>query len=163
MLFLQQFPISALSKPKLELGTITGRVETLTAMGIARDLQVVLLSPQWVDLWNGEVQKRLDVYFDRYRQFLGSRTDFFKQVSRLAHRDAISLVINSMQSDLGKEFHQFAKTVSPKGSFEFNGVPPGDYRIIVLGVIGERRLIWSERLQVRGQIPQFIEVRNRIQ
>ena len=163
MLFLQQFPVGAFSKTTPGLGAITGRVEALTTMGLARDLQVVLLSPQWADLWYGEVQKRLDIYFDRYRQFLESRTDFSEQVSGLAQRDAISFVINSMQRDLGEEFQKSIKKVSPDGSFEFNEVPPGNYRVIVLGVIGERILIWSEKLHVRGQIPQFIEVRNRIQ
>ena len=114
MLFLQQVPVGALPKTTSGLGAITGRVETLTTMGLARDLQVVLLSPQWADLWNGEVQKRLDIYFDRYRQFRERRTDFADQVSGLAQRDAISFVINSMQSDLGEEFQKFIKKVSPE-------------------------------------------------
>ena len=163
VLVAQQGSRQALPEKTVELGTITGHVETPAGTGITGQMQVVLLSPYWVNLWNGEVQKRLDVYFDRYRQAFARSGEFPEKASSLAHRDAIVFVIGRMQRDLGEEFTKLVKTVSPAGRFEFDKLPQGEYTVIVVAAAGGSNLIWAESLQVSSPIPQFIEVRTRIQ
>ncbi len=154
---------TATAPPEEALGTITGRVETPADEEIGDPIQAVLLAPRWVDLWNGDVQKRLDTYFDRYRQAFARNPEFFSQVSNMAHRDAIIFVIGRMQRELGEQFTQLVKGVSPEGRFEFGDVPLGEYKVIVVASADARNLIWAETIKLTSPIPQFIEIRNRIQ
>ena len=159
----QQAPTPPTEEPPVELGTITGHVETPTDMEIVDPMQAVLLAPRWVDFWNGDVQKRLDVYFDRYRQAFARNPEFFNQVSNMAHRDAIVFVIGRMERELGKQFTQVVNAVSPEGRFEFGEVPLGEYKVIVVASADARNLIWAENIEITSPIPQFIEIRRRIQ
>ena len=149
--------------PAVRLGTITGHVETPADMEIVDPVQAVLLAPRWVDVWNGDVQKRLDSYFDRYRQAFARNPEFFNQVSNMAHRDAIVFVIGRMQRELGDQFTHLVKGVSPEGRFEFGEVPLGEYKVIVVASAEARNLIWVENIEITSPIPQFIEIRNRLQ
>ena len=158
-----QAPTPPTEDPPVRFGTITGHVETPADTEIVDPVQAVLLAPRWVDLWNGDVQKRLDAYFDRYRQAFARNPEFFNQVSNMAHRDAIVFVIGRMQRELGEQFTQVVTGVSPEGRFEFGEVPLGEYKVIVVASADARNLIWVENIEITGPIPQFIEIRNRLQ
>jgi hypothetical protein len=145
------------------VGTIAGHITPPEDSEIVDPLQAVLMDPRWVDIWNGDVQKRLDVYSERYRAAFARNRDFFDQVSNMARRDAIVFVISRMQRDLGATFQDLVREVSGEGRFEFREVPFGEYQVIVLARRGRTNLIWVETVEIKGPIPQFIEVENRIQ
>ena len=148
---------------KAAVGTIAGHITPPEDSEIVDPLQAVLMDPRWVDIWNGDVQKRLDVYSERYRAAFARNRDFFDQVSNMARRDAIVFVISRMQRDLGATFQDLVREVSGEGRFEFREVPFGEYQVIVLARRGRTNLIWVETVEIKGPIPQFIEVENRIQ
>jgi hypothetical protein len=145
------------------VGTIAGHVTPPEDSEIVDPLQAVLMDPRWVDIWNGDVQKRLDAYSERYRDAFDRNRDFFDQISNMARRDAVVFVISRMQRDLGGTFQDLVREVSGEGRFEFRDVPFGEYQVIVLARRGRTNLIWVETVEINGSIPQFIEVENRIQ
>ena len=145
------------------VGTIAGHVTPPEDSEIVDPLQAVLMDPRWVDIWNGDVQKRLDAYSERYRAAFDRNRDFFGQIANMARRDAIVFVISRMQRDLGGTFQDLVREVSGEGRFEFRDVPFGEYQVIVLARRGRTNLIWVETVEINGSIPQFIEVENRIQ
>ena len=145
------------------VGTIAGHVTPPEDSEIVDPLQAVLMDPRWVDIWNGDVQKRLDAYSERYRDAFDRNRDFFGQISNMARRDAVVFVISRMQRDLGGTFQDLVREVSGEGRFEFRDVPFGEYQVIVLARRGRTNLIWVETVEINGSIPQFIEVENRIQ
>lgn len=145
------------------VGTIAGHVEPPDSDAIVDPLQVILMSPSWLDVWNGDVQKRLDVYGQRYRAAFAGNQDFFDQIANMARRDAIRFVLSRMQRDLGGEFQNLVREVSAEGQFEFTDVPFGQYQVIVLARQDTTNLIWVETVKIDGPIPQFIEVENRVQ
>ncbi len=149
--------------PETAVGTIAGHVELPEDAAIVDPLQVVLMDPGWVDIWNGDVQKRLDVYWERYRPAFATNKDFFDQVANMARRDAVIFVFSRMQRDLGVRFKDLVREVSAEGRFEFADVPYGQYKVIVLARQNGTNLMWAETVEINGPIPQFIEVENRIQ
>ncbi len=144
-------------------GTIAGHVPILPDAGVSGTPQVVLMSSGWAERWNGDVQQRIDRYFNLYRVAVAEDPALFDEISAMARRDAVVSLVSQMQQALGLEFQDYVREVSPDGRFEFTGVPLGEHKVVVLAEAGKGSLIWAETVNVRSPIPQFIEVQNRIQ
>src|ERR671936_424459 len=80
-------------------GTIAGTVPALPPQKLPAPIQVILLSAEYSDLWNSDVQKRLDVYWERYKPAFARQKEFFFEVSKQAHREATNYVINRLRRD----------------------------------------------------------------
>jgi hypothetical protein len=131
-----------------------------TVVGSAQQperIQVILLSAEYLDLWNGDVQRRLDVYWERYKPAFAKEKELFFQISRMAHIEATDYVLGRMRRDMSAS--DYLKHASPEGRFEFKNVPYGEYKILALGRMGEQQTIWQESVDVRSPIPQFLELK----
>jgi hypothetical protein len=148
-------------KPE-EMGIITGTVVAPAPQKISLPVQIILLSPQYSDLWNSDVQKRLDVYWERYKPAFARQKEFFFEVSKQAHMEAIDYVLTRMRRDPSSNFSNYLKETSLDGRFEFRNVPYGEYKVLAVGKIGDQDVIWQESVDVRSPIPQFLELKKRV-
>ena len=146
-----------------ELGTIAGHVSVPADVKLTGPLQVLLMAPRWTTMWNADLQKRIDAYFERYRAAFVENPEFFAEVSKMAYRDSIIFTISRMQQELGPELESVVKEADENGRFEFTGVELGEYRVVVIGQQERGSLLLSESLEIRTALPQFIEIRTRIQ
>jgi hypothetical protein len=145
-----------------ETGIIAGTVIIPASQKMSSPVQVILLSPQYSDLWNSDLQKRLDVYWERYKPAFARRKEFFFEVSRQAHRETTNYVITRMRRDPSSNVSNYLKEATPDGKFEFRNVPYGEYKILAVGKIGDQDVIWQGSVDVRSPIPQFLELNKRI-
>jgi hypothetical protein len=143
-------------------GIIAGTVVLPASQKISGPVQVVLLSPRYSDLWSSDLQKRLDVYWERYKPAFARQKEFFFEVSKQAHRETTNYVITRMRRDTSSNFSNYLKETTPDGKFEFKNVPYGEYKILAVGRIGDQEVIWQEAVDVRSPIPQFLELNKRI-
>lgn len=143
-------------------GTIAGTVAAPPPQKILGPVQVILLSQPYSDLWNSDVQKRLDVYWERYKPAFARRKEFFFEVSRQAQKDATNYIIRRMRHDSSDTFSNYLKEASPDGNFEFRNVPFGEYKVLAIGKIGSEDVIWQESVYVRSPIPQFLQLKKTI-
>jgi len=162
---LKAFLIAALllagQKPE-DRGIITGSVVAPPQQKISQPVQVILLSPRYTDLWNSDVQKRLDVYWETYKPAFASHKDFFFEVSKQAHREATSNILSRMRRDASANVSDYLKETSADGTFEFKDVPFGEYKVLAIGRIGNQDVMWQVFVDVRSAIPQFIEMKKRV-
>ena len=146
--------------PPEEKGIIAGTVVRTTQGGGPAPVQVILLSPQYVELWNTDVQKRLDTYWERFKPAFAAQKELFFEVSRMAQKEATDAIMIRMRRDASVS--EYLKQASPEGRFEFKNVPFGEYKVLALGKIGDQETIWQESIDVRSPIPQFLELKNRL-
>jgi hypothetical protein len=136
-----------------ETGVVTGSVIP------PQTAQVILLGPEYGDLWATEVQKRLDQYWQQYQGALRTRRELFSQFSKQARRDATYYVVNRMRRDLPGGLSQYLMETSGDGRFEFKNLPFGEYKILALGKNGNQEVMWQESVDIRSTIPQFLELK----
>ena len=145
-----------------ETGIVAGRVVPPASQQISPPVQVILLPAQYRDLWNSDLQKRLDVYWERYKPAFARQKEFFFEVSTLAHKETTNFVITRMRRDPASNVSNYLTEASPDGRFEFRNVPYGEYKILAVGKVGNQDMIWQDSLEVRSPIPQFLELKKRI-
>lgn len=162
LVFLTAFLFISQTEKSAEFGIIAGMVTPPDKLMISRPVQVVLLSPQYANLWSGDVQRRLDVYWERYKPAFAEKKEFFYEVSEMAYRDAIQYIIGRMRRDLRSDISGFVQDSSPEGRFEFKNVPFGEYKIVAVGKIGGQEFIWQEAFDIHSSVPQFLELKKRI-
>jgi len=141
---------------------ITGTVVLPPLQKPSRPVQVILLSSQYMNLWNSDVQKRLDVYWETYKPAFASQKDFFFEISKQAHREATNYVLTRMRRDASSNLADYLKETSPDGTFEFKNVPFGEYKVLAIGRIGDQDVMWQEFVDVRSSVPQFVEMKKRV-
>src|SRR5262249_40811958 len=146
----------------LQTGIITGTVVAPPQQEISGSVQVILLGPQYTDLWNAEVQKRLDLYWQQYQPTFRNRKEFFSEFSKQAHRDATNYILTRMRRDRSGKLSEYLIESSADGKFEFKNIPFGEYKILALGRIGNQDVMWQEFVDVRSTIPHFIELKKRV-
>src|SRR5438093_7970649 len=145
-----------------QTGIITGAVVAPAQQEISGSVQVILLAPRYMDLWNTEVQKRLDLYWQQYQPTFRNRKEFFSEFSKQAHKDATSYVLTRMRRDPSSKLSEYLIETSADGKFEFKNLPFGEYKILALGKIGNQDVMWQEFVDVRSTIPHFLELKKRV-
>jgi hypothetical protein len=141
---------------------IAGAVVAPPEQAVSQPVQVILLPPQYVHLWNSEVQKRLDTYWQQYLQTFRSQKELFSEFSRLAHKDATTYVLTRMRGDSTGKSSEYQLEISFDGRFEFKNVPFGEYKILALGKIGNQDVMWHEFIDIRSALPHFLELKKRV-
>jgi len=144
-----------------QTGMIAGTV-IAPPQDVTYPVQVILLSPRYVDLWSTEVQKRLDSYWQLYLPTFKDRKELFSEFSKQAHRDATNYVMSRMQRDGGSKVTQYLRETSADGKFEFKDIPFGEYKVLAFGRIGNQDAVWQEFIDVHSPIPHFLELKKRI-
>ena len=124
-------------------------------------VHVILLGPDYVELWANEVQRRLDLYWQQYQAAFVTRKELFSQFSRQAHRDAANYVFTRMQIESPGKVSTYVMETSADGKFEFKNLPFGEYKILAFAK-NNQELIWQESVDVRTPIPYFLELRKSI-
>jgi hypothetical protein len=140
-------------------GTIAGTVPALPSQKLPAPIQVILLSAEYSDLWNSDVQKRLDVYWERYKPAFARQKEFFYQVSKQAQREATNYIVRRMRRDTSTNSADYVKEASSDGSFEFRNIPYGEYKVLAIGKIAGDDVMWQESVDVRTPIPQFLRLK----
>jgi len=143
-------------------GIIAGSVIASPSEHISKPIQVILLPPRYSDLWNSEVQKRLDMYWQQFQPTFRSRKELFTEFSRQAHRDATNYVVTRMRRDTAGNISPYLLETSVDGKFEFKNIPFGEYKVLALGKIGNQDVIWQEFVDIRSNIPHFLELNKRV-
>ena len=142
-----------------ETGIIAGTVVLPEQQTAAGPVEVILLSPRYTDLWNTEVQKRLDVYWERYKPAFAQNKEYFLEISRMAQKEAIDFIVTRMRRDAANSVSEYVHEASPDGKFEFKNIPFGDYKILAVGATQNEDVIWQDSVGVRTPIPQFLELK----
>src|SRR5215813_2733600 len=151
--------LASAEKPQ-QTGIITGSVVLPPQQEISEPVQVILLPPDYADLWVNEVQKRLDRYWQQFQPAFKYRKESFTELSKQAHREATNYVLTRMQRD--SNISRYLMQTSTDGKFEFKNIPFGEYKVLALGKIGNQEVIWHEFIDVRSDIPHFLELKKRV-
>lgn len=146
-----------------ELGMIAGTVDPPGEAKLSQPVQVILLSAKYTELWNSDVQKQLDVYWERYKPAFAQNKEFFFEVSRMAYRDAMNNIIARMRRELRTGVSDYLQNTSSEGKFEFTHVPFGEYKILASGQVAGQDVFWQDSVDVRSPIPQFLALKKRLQ
>jgi hypothetical protein len=157
-LFLATFLLVGQAEKVPQSGIIVGTVKPPQPMAISAPVQVVLLSPEYVELWEADVQKRLDTYWERYKSAFAQKKEYFTEISRMAYLDSIQFVVNRMRRDLPEGFSAFVQFSSTEGRFEFKGIPLGRYKVFAVGRADGQQLIWQDSVELSDPLPQFIDL-----
>jgi len=151
-----------LAGQQAETAIITGAVVAPPEQSVSQPVQVILLPPRYVQVWNSEVQKRLDTYWQQYLPTFRNNKELFSEFSKRAHKDATAYVLTRMRGDPSSKLSDYQMETSVDGRFEFKNVPLGEYKILALGKIGNQDVMWHEFIDVRSAIPHFLELKKRI-
>jgi len=146
----------------VQSGIIAGTVAPPADQKISDPVQVILLPPRYTNLWNSDVQKRLDSYWERYKPAFAAQKEYFFEVSRMAQKESIDYIVTRMRRDPSSNASDFIKQTSPEGKFEFKNVPFGEYKILAVGRVGDKNVIWQDTVDVHSPIPQFLELKKRL-
>jgi hypothetical protein len=146
-------------QPATESGVIAGTVTVPADHPLSQPLQVILLSTRYADLWDTDVQKRLDMYWERYKPAFAQNKEYFLEISRKAQIEALDFVVTRMRRDTPNNIGEYVKQASTDGKFEFKAVPFGAYKIVAVGKTQNADLVWQESVDVRTPVPQFLELK----
>jgi hypothetical protein len=160
LLLVAAFMLPAEGPPQTAI--IAGMVVPPSQQEISQPVQIILLSPRYVDLWIGEVQARLDRYWQVYQPALRNHKELFAEFSQQAHRDATVSVLSRMRKDSAGDVSDYLIQMSDDGRFEFKNVPLGEYKILAIGKVGHQDMMWQELIDVRSAVPHFIELKKRV-
>lgn len=143
-------------------GIVAGTLAVPPEVKIPQPVTVLLLGPRHLDQWNSDVQKRLDVYWERYKPAFAQRKEFFMDISRQAYRDSILFLSARMRRENPDIAATYLREVPADGRFEFKNVPFGAYKIVAYGRATDQDVVWQESLEVSSAVPQFIQVKKRV-
>src|SRR5215510_3719846 len=149
-------------EPESQLGLLAGNVIAPEHTTISQPLQVILLAPQYVELWNSDVQKRLDIYWERYKPAFAQKKELFFELTKSAYQESLQFVLSRMSRDLGPGISKFRGTSTSDGKFEFKDIPLGEYKVVAVGRAGDQMYIWLESTEVTSSIPQFLQLKKRV-
>src|SRR5262245_58718715 len=114
-----------------QTGVIAGKVTAPAGSVLAGRAEVVLLPPEYVEVWNTELVERLDNYWENYKPTFIRQKELFLDAQRMAYRDAFQFVVARMRFDNRTRSSELIHDTSD-GAFEFRNVPAGRYKIIAL-------------------------------
>ena len=84
---------------------------------------MTLLPPKYADMWNKQVQQRLDNYWEIFKPELLVNKDHVTEILRMAHLESFRFVTSAMRRELGDGASKFIKDTPASGQFEFRGIP----------------------------------------
>ena len=141
-----------------DTGTVVGIVKLPNGGKSAQAARVVLLPPKYTEVWNKQVQQRLDNYWELFKPEVFANKNNFADIDRMAHLEAMNSVTSTMRRELGSGAGLFIKQTSPAGQFEFQGIPFGTYQILVEASSEGRDVVWSRSVEVLSNIPVFVDL-----
>ena len=140
-------------------GTIAGKIAPAEGLKLSRRAQVVLLSPEYIEMWNTDVQERMDNYWERYKPTFIQQKELYREVAKMAYRDSFNWIVAQMQRNNRLRTADLIRETSGDGKFEFTNVPPARYRVLALGRIGVEEILWQESVELTGSVPLYVELK----
>ena len=140
-----------------QTGTIVGVVKLPDNSTLIPNARIALLSPKYSELWDKQVQTRLDNYWEIYKPQFAANKAQFTEFDRLAQLEALRYVTATMRRELAENASKFLKD-SPTGQFEFPSIPFGKYQLVVQATVNGQEIIWSKPLDVHTEIPIFVDL-----
>ena len=140
-----------------ETGTVIGLVKLPNGKP-SPGAQVALLLPKYTDLWNRQVQQRMDNYWEIYKPDLLANKDHVPKLFRLAHVESLQYVIATMRREMGEGASKYIKETSATGQFEFRGIPFGAYQLVVQATAAGEEITWSRLVDVQTSVPIFVDL-----
>ena len=144
--------------PAAQTGTVVGVVKLPGSAKPAEAARVVLLSPKYTEIWNKQVQTRIDNYWETFKPEFAANKERYLDFDRIAQIEALRYVTSNMRRDLGDAASKLMKDSSPTGQFEFIGIPLGTYQLLVHATVNGSDLIWSKTVDVQTEIPIFVDL-----
>lgn len=142
----------------VQTGTVIGSVQVPHGVKTTRSVRVMLLPPQYTEIWNKQLQTRLDNYWEVFKpQFIANK-EHFLDFSRMAQVEAFRYIASNLRRDLGDDASRLMKDVSATGQFEFIGVPFGTYQLLVHATVDNRDFVWVKMVDLRVEIPIFVDL-----
>ena len=141
-----------------QTGIVVGVVKLPGGAQPAAAARVVLLPPNYIEVWNKQVQTRLDNYWELFKPEFAGNKERFVEFNRLAQLESFRYITSSMRRDLGLEASKLMKEAGPGGQFEFTGIPVGTYQLLVLATVNGQDMIWSKAVDVQTAIPVFVDL-----
>jgi hypothetical protein len=138
-------------------GTVVGLVKLPNGKP-SQSARVVLVPSKYIEVWNKEVQQRLDNYWEIYKPDLLANRDHVPKLYRLAYVEALRNLVTAMRRDLGDGASKYVKEGGPDGQFEFRGIPFGTYQLIVQATSDGDDITWSRVVDVQTQVPMFVDL-----
>ena len=140
-----------------ETGTLLGLVK-LPSGKPGQAARVVLLPPKYTEVWNRQVQQRLDNYWEVYKPELAVKKEHIADLYRLAHVESLRYVIATMRRELGDGASKYIKETPATGQFEFRGIPFGTYQLLVQVTAEGEDITWSRIVDVGTTVPIFVDL-----
>ena len=148
--------LSVLQGP--QTGTIVGIARVSGGTKPAQPARVALLSAKYTEVWNRQVQQRLDNYWEIYKPEFAANKERFAEFDRTTYMEAFASVTSTMRRELGDGASKYIKDTSPTGQFEFRGIPFGTYQVIVQTTADGRDVAWFRVVEVQSDIPIFVDL-----
>jgi hypothetical protein len=139
----------------LPTGTIKGSIAPPETVKITRPVQVVVFSGSYVNLYLAEVQKRVDNYWEEYRQLFIQDKQAFLHFRERAQVQALEVTLNRMRFDDPDNVAKFVHSTT-NDNFEFHAVPQGECKIVALVTIGPEDFVWSDSVILKDETPAFV-------
>ena len=138
-------------------GTIVGVVKSPDTLKPAQ-ARVALLPPKYTELWNKQMQTRLDNYWEMFKPEFAANKEHFADFIRAAQLESFRSVTSTMRRDLGDSASKLLKESSATGQFEFSSIAFGTYQLLVQATINGRDVIWSKPIEVQTEVPVFVDL-----
>jgi hypothetical protein len=141
-----------------QTGTVAGLVKLPNGSRPTQPARVTLLPPKYAEMWNKQVQQRLDNYWEIFKPELLENREHVTDIYRMAHVEAFQYVTATMRRDLGDGASTFIKDTSAIGQFEFRGIPFATYQILAETTAGGQNIVWSRTIDVDTEVPVFVDL-----
>ena len=141
-----------------QTGTVVGVVKLPNGAKPAQAAHVALLPPKYAEVWNKQVQQRLDNYWEAFKPEFAVNKEHFMDFYRIAHVESFRSVVSTMRRELGDSASKLIKDSSPEGQYEFRGIPVGTYQILVQATSSGEDIVWSRTVEVQNDIPIFVDL-----
>lgn len=141
-----------------QTGTVVGLVKLPNSGQPASASHVILLPPKYTEMWNKQVQQRLDNYWEIFKPELATNKEHITDIYRMVHVEAFRYVTSTMRRELGESSSRFIKDTTPNGQFEFRGVPFATYQVLAESTANGNDIVWSTTIDVDTDVPIFVDL-----
>lgn len=141
-----------------QTGTVVGVVKLPGSDRPLQGAHIVLLPPKYTEVWNKQVQQRLDNYWEIYKPEFAAHKERFLDFERAAQIESYRYVTATMRRELGLGASRLMQDSSANGQFELSSLPFGTYQLLVETTANGQDVIWSKTLEVQTDVPIFVDL-----
>jgi hypothetical protein len=141
-----------------QTGTVTGVVKLPNGSRPTQTARAALLPAKYADMWNKQMQQRLDNYWEIYKPELLVNKEHVTEIYRMAHVEAFRYITSTMRRELGEGASKYIKDTSANGQFEFRDIPFGTYQLLVGTAAAGQDVVWSRTIDVDSDVPVFADL-----